>query len=205
MIDIKLDEKSFARAVERIDATPAQVVRARSSALRKMRGRIQTKIKRQASKDLRVPQKVLGKRFYSDPVKRSDDQLKVWIGTQPISPFEVGTPQAYGKPRKTGGVKAGRRTYRGAFLASIYSAKEKVWIRAGSKHFSPELYPTRKRSGDRGGAGGRFPVIRAAVAIDEVLDKIVRGQEVAIMAEYQQVFLHDLNYFTNIRPVRSKK
>lgn len=207
MIDIKLNEAAFARAVERIEATPAQVVRARASALRKMRKRIETMVKRAAAKELRMPQKVLGRRFYSDPVKRTDEVLKVWIGTHPVSPFSLGKVRPYGKPGKTGGVKAGRRTYRGAFIAAIYSSRDKVWIRKSSKHYSPELYPTRKRAGDRGlgELRGRFPVVRAAVPIDEVVGKVVSQHEGIILAEYRNVFVQDLNYFANIRPVRSKR
>jgi hypothetical protein len=78
-----------------------------------------------------------------------------------------------------------------------------VWIRLRSKHYSPELYPTKRRPGDRGlgdqGLRGRFPVVRAAVPIDEVLERVVDRDGDAISEEFLKVLTQELNYYTNIR------
>ena len=60
-------------------------------------------------------------------------------------------------------------------MAKIYTGTEKVWIRLHSPHYTPDLYPTKHRPGDRGLAGynGRFPVVRAAVPIDGVISDVV--------------------------------
>jgi hypothetical protein len=203
MIDVQVDQAAMERAIQMFGSTANQVELARASALRKMRRRVETAIKREAAKDLRIPQKALGGRFFSNTIKKGDDVLKVWIGTQPLSPFDVGAVRLYGVPGKTGGVKAGRRTYRGAFLASIYTGREKVWIRLHSRHYSPELYPTKRRPGDRGlgdaGLRGRFPVVRAAVPIDEVLERVVERDGEDILADFVKVFTQELNYYTNVR------
>ncbi|WP_310601441.1 hypothetical protein [Desulfobulbus sp.] len=186
-------------------ATPRQVMRARASALRKMRQRIETRVKRQAAKELRMPQKAISGRFFSDPVRTGDSVLKVWIGTDPVSPFRLGAVGVYGEPgRPFSGVMVGKRKYVGAFLASIYTGRQKVWIRLRSKFFSPELYPTKRRPGDRGLSDDprlkhRFPVIRAAVPVDAVFEKVVERDLDAISQDFQKVFAQDLNYFTNVR------
>jgi len=201
MLDARIDQASLREVVRMFGSTPDQVQLARASALRKMRKRIETAVKRQAAKELRMPQKALGNRFFSNKIAKGDDVLKVWIGTQPVSPFDIGSVRPYGKSWKTGGIKAGRRTYRGAFLASIYTGQQKVWIRLHSKHYSPELYPTKKRSGDRGWSElrGRFPVVRAAVPVDAVLEQVVERDGEDILREFEKVFLQELNYYTNVR------
>jgi hypothetical protein len=203
MLDVQVDKASLDSVLARFASTPGQVDLAIASALRKMRKRIETSVKREAAKELRLPQKALGKRFFSESIRKGDKVLKVWIGTQPLSPFDVGSVRPYGVPGKTGGVKAGRRTYRGAFLASIYTGQQKAWIRLRSRHFSPELYPTRKRPGDRGlgdaGLRGRFPVVRAAVPIDEVLKRVVDRDGDAIREEFLKVLTQELNFYTNVR------
>ncbi len=204
MIDVQIDKRSFDEAVIMLGATPAQVQQATTSALRKMRQRIQVAVRRAAAKELRMPQKGISKRFFSDPVKKGDEQMKIWIGTQPVLPFDLGTVRAYGVVGRTGGVKAGRRTFRGAFLASIYSSRQKPWIRLGSKHYSPDLYPTQKRPGNRGGKDGRFPVIRAAIPIDEIMERVVTQYEPDILDDYERILLQELNYFTNIRPNQAR-
>ena len=201
MVDVQVDPSAIREVIRQFGSTEKQVDLARASALRKMRKRIETGVKRVAAKELRMPQRALGGRFFSNAIKKGDDVLKVWIGTYPVSPFDLGAVRLYGIPGKTGGVKAGRRTYRGAFLASIYTAQEKVWIRLHSKHYSPELYPTNRLPGDRGldGSRGRFPVVRAAVPIDAVMEQVVEREGPSILAEFERVFIQELNYYTNIR------
>lgn len=203
MLDVLVDRSVIREAALLFGATAGQVERARASALRKMRRRIETAVKQRAAKQLRMPQKAIDGRFYSEQVKQGDRALKVWIGTYAVSPFKLGSVSSYGVPGKTGGVRAGRRTYRGAFLAKIYSGTRKVWIRLHSSHYSPELYPTKYRRGDRGlgdlGLRGRFPVVRAAVPIDEVLMQVVNEYGPDIVTDFERLFQQELNYQTNVR------
>ncbi len=204
MLSVHVEQSTINEVIRQFASTQDEVDLALASALRKMRKRIETAVKRDAAKELRMPQKALGKRFFSEQIRKGDDLLKVWIGTQPVSPFDLGAVSVYGTPGKSGGVKAGRRTYRGAFLASIYSSRQKVWIRLHSKHYSPELYPTRHRPGDRGLGDdavlqGRFPVVRAAVPVDAVLERVVDRDNDAILAEFIKVFTQELNFYTNVR------
>lgn len=204
MVDVQVDQAAIREIINRFGSTPKQVARARASALRKMRKRIETEVKRQAAKELRMPQKGLAGRLYSEPVRAGDDYTRVWFGVHPVSPFALGPVGVYGQPgRKFSGIMVGKRKYIGAFLATIYTARRKVWIRLRSKFFSPELYPTKKRPGDRGlgdeGLRGRFPVIRAAVPVDAVVEKVVDRYAPKMATDFERIFLYDLNYFTNVR------
>ena len=51
---------------------------------------------------------------------------------------------------------------------------------------------------------GRFPVIRAAVPIDAILERVVADYEPSMLDDYERIFIQDLNYFTNIRPNRAR-
>lgn len=203
MLRIEIDQQALHEAARRLGAVSGAVTLARSSALRKIRKRIETAIKKQAAKKLRLPQRALGKRFFSDPVRNGDQELKIWIGTYAISPFSLGSPKAYGKPGRSGGVRAGKRRWPGAFLAKIYSSQKKVWIRKSSRHYSPDLYPTKYRPGDRGyieaGLRGRFPVVRAAVPVDGVISEVVDAYHPEIRAEFGRIFAQELNYYVNVR------
>lgn len=198
---VEIDPTALDKVIGGMNATEDQIEKARISALRKMRSRFETKVKQVVAKKLRLPQKALSGRFFSENIQPGDDELRLWIGTWAITPFSIGSISPYGIPGKTGGVKVGRRTYRGAFLANIYSGQTKVWIRLHSKHYSPELYPTKYRPGDRGLADlqGRFPVVRAAVPIDEIIAEVLEQEGDAIAAEFGKVFAQELNYYLNVK------
>ena len=202
MLGIAIDNAPLDEMIDALGATDKEAEAARTSTLRKIRKRIETRVKRQAAKKLRIPQRAIGDRFFSNRIEPGDDVLKLWIGTWNLSPFSIGMPTAYGVPGKSGGVRVGRRTYPGAFLGRIYSGQTKVWIRLGSKHFSRDLYPTRYRPGDRFGdpsLRGRFPVVRAAVPIDGVIEEVLDQEGDAIAADFERVFFQELNYQVNVK------
>lgn len=95
----------------------------------------------------------------------------------------------------------GQRSFPGAFLGKIYSGTEKVWIRLGSRHYSPDLYPTKYRPGDRGVSElrGRFPVVRAAVPIDGIMQDLVDTLGDDYAKEFETIFVRELNYETQVK------
>jgi hypothetical protein len=200
MFAFDVDQSAIERAIKLMSANESQVEAARVSALRKFGDRFETRIKREAAKELRIPQKSLEGRFFSNQVAQGDDELRLWIGTWHLSPFAIGSPQQTGS-----GVRIGRRSYPGAFLAQIYSGTTKVWIRLHSKHYSPELYPTKQRPGDRGLAElrGRFPVVRAAVPVDEVIAKVLAKEGEALAGEFVKIFGQELNYQVTVKGARA--
>lgn len=196
MYAVTVDDNMLDRITDVPYATEQQIGKAQTSALRKIRKRIETRIKQAAAKKLRIPQKAIADRFFSSRVEPGDEDVNVWVGTWAVSPFSIGTPK-----QTVTGVKSGRRFYPGAFIASIYTAQEKVWIRLHSTHYSPELYPTKRRPGDRGLGDyrGRFPVVRAAVPIDGVISEVIEKEGEAIATEFEKIFSQELNYYANVQ------
>jgi hypothetical protein len=196
MMSIDVDTAAVQQLSTMLGATEKQMVSARTRALRKMRKKIETRIKREVARAERIPQKSLGSRVFSGRLTDADDELKVWIGTWNVSPFSVGSPR-----QTTRGVRAGRRSYPGAFLAQVYSPETQVWIRLHSKYYAPELYPTNYRPGDRGVGSnrGRFPVVRAAIPIDGAVERILASSEAFFAAEFEKLYGQELNYELNVR------
>lgn len=200
MLGFELDKSAMDALVGSLPATEEQKRKAGTSALRKFRKRFETRIKRAAAKRARIPMKGLGDRFFSNKIDEGDDELTLWIGAWNVSPFAIGTPTAYGVPGKSGGVKAGRRRWKGAFIHAIYTSEQKVWIRLSSKHYSPELYPTRHRPGDRGLArDGRFPVVQAAIKIDAAIEEVLATEGPQLEEEFAKLYVQELNYYTVVK------
>lgn len=196
LLRIDIDQKALERMTAVSEATERQIEAARLSALRKVRAPIRDAIKKQASRDLRIPQYSIDDRFYYSDVPEGAEEMKVWIGTWAVSLFSAGQP----KQNKVG-VSVGRLRYPGAFISRIYSANEQVWIRLHSKHYNPELYPTRHRPGDRGleELRGRFPVVRAAIKIDAIVARVLEREGEGFRQKFMQIFAHELNYQVNIK------
>lgn len=193
---VTIDRADIERMTAMAHATDGQIERARLRALRKVQKPIKRELLRAAANKLRgVTQKAIADRFFSDPLGDGDTELRVWIGAWPVEPFSFGTP----RQSKTG-VKSGSRFYRGAWLGSVYTQREKVWIRLRSPHFASELYPTRLRGGDqRTGGNPSFPVVRAAVAIDGVIAEVLQTDGQVFADRFLRIFQHELNYEVNVR------
>ncbi|MBU1234873.1 MAG: phage tail protein [Proteobacteria bacterium] len=196
MIEFDFDAAQLEAAAEGLNGSREQIEAARARALRKTGQRFSTAVKREVAKRERMPQKAIADRFFISRVANGDDEVTIWIGTFDVDPFSIGKPS-----QTASGVKVGRRSYQGAFLGTIYTAREKVWIRLRSPHYSPELYPTRKQhhSGYRGDLsagefGHRFPVVKAAVPIDETVNGVAAQKEGEMGEEFLKIFKQELNY-----------
>lgn len=195
MLSIDVDTAALARQKDTFGATDKQFDTARLRTLRKTQRFIETAIKREASKELNIPQKSIADRFFTNKLNPGDEELTVWVGVWAVDPFSIGRPT-----QSRAGVRAGRRSYPGAFLAEIYSAQQKVWIRLHSPYYSPELYPTKKRPGNRGGQqSGRFPVVRAAVPIDAVVARVLSREADSFARQFETIFIRELNYEVNVK------
>jgi len=196
MLSINIDNDFFDSRADLFGATDREIDLARVSALRLMRKKIEKMVIREVAAKHRIPQRALAGRVFSNKILPGDEELRVWIGTWNISPFSIG------KPFQTAfGVRAGSKSYAGAFLASIYGGVEAVWIRLYSKHYDLALYPTDYRPGDRGlgSLRGRFPVVRAAIPIDAEVEAVLSRNENYFIEEFGKIFLRQLNYQVNVR------
>ena len=200
-LQLKVDKTAFDQIAGASQATEQQVTQAVTNSLRKLGKHIATIVKRETAKEARVPQKALGRRIYASPVNAGDSKMTVWVGTYAIEAVNVGTPTVYGAPGKSGGVKVGRMKYPGAFIAQIYTADKKVWIRKGSKHFSSDLYPTKRRGGSRLSAGlsGRFPVVRAAIPVDAIVERVFSENSAEFGDFFSKTFARELNFQVNVK------
>lgn len=194
---IAIDRTDIERIPAVVHATDGQFERARLRTLRKIQKPIKRDIMQAAAQKLRIPQKAIADRFFSNALGDGDTELRVWIGAWPVEPFSIGTPR-----QTPTGVKSGSRFYRGAWLGSVYTLEEKVWIRLRSPHFSSEMYPTRYRGGDRDMARNhRFPVVRAAVPIDGVIAEVLKTDGQQFADRFLRIFGQELNYEVNVKGV----
>ena len=153
-------------------------------ALQKTSTFITRRLKKDVSVEMKIPQKALKNRIKST-VNRSESHLSVWVGTELISPGKINTPAVYGIPGKTGGVKAGRLRYRGAFVTQKAFSRDDIWIRTRSPHYSPALYPGKSFS-PPGRDDKRFPIVRAGVDIDGTVQDFFYQMEPEIVSEFQE-------------------
>lgn len=145
-------------------------------------------------------------KIFVDDVDAGFVQARVWVGVNPVS--------AHLAKRVSGGrlhgshIRAGRQNFRGAFFAHIGGSGlgRRIWIRAGSKHYRPELYAQESWGGDRhlksrwGKMEGRFPVHLAVLDVSEAAEDAI-GEFNGMAGEtYTKHFSRRLNYELVVKP-----
>jgi hypothetical protein len=170
--------------------TARRVGIAQSRAIRDTLSWTRTRVRRDAAKQLKVPQRALQSRLLTSTVRNGDTTGKLWAGTWMISPFAVGKP----RQGKSGGVVGvpGRR-YVGSFLFNVYGGLHNIWIRLRSKHYTKELYPG---SGRRSSGSvpehlrHRFPVVKAAIEVEPTMAGVFDRDEVEIRHHFDKRLKH---------------
>lgn len=176
-------------------AMPAQIETAKQRALRRTVSWIGNRSRREIGQALDVAATGLRKRVTPRFFKHS---AEVFFGLGPL-PAHLS-----GKASQTqAGVSVRGRQYPGAFVSSIYTAEEKVWIRLHSKHYDSDVYPytPRKMNGAIGsGQRGRFPVVLARIPMDTpAVRGIIKDQADQALPRLKEVFAAELNYETNVK------
>lgn len=197
---LDIDNSAMRDMIAAVGATPQQARAAVKRALRRLQKHIMTGSKRAVAQKLGVPIKRLSKRYWSSTA--DENGCEIWAGTWAIDAM------SFGRARQTAtGVRVGRLPeFRGAFIGTPWPSRNSygVFIRKSSRHYTPDLYPMQRRSGNRFGnsgadRGGRFPVVRVRVPIEDAVIGSFRGKE----PEYEQFFLrqleHELAYQTSIK------
>ena len=109
---ISIDAEGALRALERQMARmPAAVDRARKRALRKLSTWVQRQILREAASAAGVTQKLM-RTLVRYRATRTDDQLSIWIGTNPLKAHHLGTVRW---TRRMAGARVGRRLFAGSW------------------------------------------------------------------------------------------
>lgn len=198
MIKIEVDDSAMESEIASFGATVRQVEAARLRTLRKTAQWLGKQIVREVARKERMPLLALHGRVFVSKIANGATEADVFIGTMPVDATRIGRAV-----QAASGAKVGRHAYPGAFLGRIYSGKEKVWIRLGSKHYDPARYPTQHRKGDRSGGDrglmGRFPVVKAAVPIDGIVDDVVERIGTDVQHRFLTTFRHELNYEVNVK------
>lgn len=199
VINIELSELDLERVVDQFAATERQVRLAKTRALRRTASWLRKQVLGRAAKDLRIPLRSLAGRSYVSKIGQGDDEITLTIGTLPVNAAKIGNPAQTAR-----GARAGRRTYPGAFVQKIYFAEERVWIRKGSKHYNPASYPTQGRKSRTyapmpGQLLGRFPVVQAAVPINDVVEQVAESHEAVVSTQFLHNLERELNYEVNVR------
>lgn len=144
-----------------------------------------TSLKKSVSAEMNIPQRALKNRIKAR-VNRSEERLLVWVGTENISPGKINTPDVYGVPGKTGGVRAGRLRYRGAFLTPRAFSRDDIWIRVRSPHHTEGRYPGKHYSPPSSADDRRFPIVRAGIEIDTTVRQFFAEMEPEIISEFEE-------------------
>lgn len=200
---LDIDNRAMRDMIAAVGATPRQARAAVKRALRRLQKHIMTGSGREVAQKLGLPMKRVAKRYHSSTAE--EDGCEIWAGTWAIDAM------SFGRARQTKtGVRVGRLPeFRGAFIGRPWPSRGDlgVFIRKSSRHYTPDLYGRQRRSGSRFGGsgaerGGRFPVVRVRVPIEDAVIGSFRGKE----PEFEQFFLRqleaELNYQVNVRGKR---
>lgn len=125
-------------------------------------------VKRAVATRLNLPQNALDYRIRVRTFKK-DGVLRVWIGTEHLFPYSVGTPSVYGRRGKTGGVRVRRLRWPGAFMPQKAFKPGSVWIRKASRQYSPELYPGKGFTARGEYGSSRYPIVQAVIEIEDLV------------------------------------
>jgi len=201
---------NFAREITRvtaqIQATPEQLKKAGDRARKKTMSWLSTRISREISQALRVPQKGLKARWSTTTAGKGADQVAIlWFGTLPLAAENAGRPRQGAR----GTTVAGRR-FDGAFYRAVYDGTPRVWIRksrAAALGLELPAMSRQKRGGnqrflDLGGANdssnhGRFPVIRVGIELEEMAGEVFRRYERRALARFAELIEQEINYAVN--------
>lgn len=193
MITIDVESR-IEQAARGVGAIEPEIRVARARALRKTARWLRREALRYVAAKERIPQKRLARRVFVSRVGNDDDTARVWFGLNPVDAVTIGTPRQTAR-----GTRVGRRFYRGAFVARIYTSREKVWIRKSSRYYDPALYPVmRRRHVEFAPEGevrrGRFPVVRAAIDVGEHFEKFLETAEGRVADEFVRRFDQEIRY-----------
>ena len=199
-IRLDIDNAAMREMIRAAGATEQQARAAVKRALRRLQKHIMTDSKREVAQKLGVPLKKVSKRYHSSTAE--EDGCEIWAGTWALDAM------SFGRARQTkAGVRVGRLPlFRGAFIGRPWPSRGGVgvFIRKSSRHYTPDLYGRQRRPGDRFGGsgadrGGRFPVVRVRVPVEDAVIGSFRGKE----PRYEEFFLRqlqsELNYQTRVR------
>lgn len=185
MLNLNIDDSALQELGARLGASEAQIIEARNRTIAALQKQVAQQVRRDAARAWDAPQRVFRSRLRTGSrTHHGPGEMQVWLGTMPLDPREYGTPREYGRRgTKFGGVRIGRRNWRGAWLMTAAQTashansptwqggsvgNSKIWIRLHSRHYTHSLYekvgkPRKPLNRDH----GRLPLRKAVVRMDK--------------------------------------
>lgn len=159
-VDVRVDMKGSFFQLDRLNAKHQKII---IQSLNRTAERARVQTRRELALDKGIPQKVLNRRVRTYKASRMRPRASLWLGLKKrITAAELGG--AIGAT-STGGVKIGRRSFKGAFRATMPSGHTGVFTRKpGAAH---------KRRPD--GQMSQLPIEEAVVQLMPEAEEISRG------------------------------
>jgi hypothetical protein len=155
--------------VTRFAASEKVMARAAKDAAKTTRNWLMTQLTKELINRSALPPGALKGRFRrKGSALTSGGYAVLWIGLNAIGAEKIGKIEQLKE-----GVQAGRHFFDKAFVAAIYSSKEKVWRRKGAE---------------------RLPVIKMTVPINEELEEILPQYEAAAARMFSQRLEHEVRF-----------
>ena len=168
-IDLQTNDKALTAIMKGQDR---QMLYAMIAAVKKTSTWLSRKISTAIVREALIPKKALKPRIFHE-VDSKTLTGKIWVGLNPISPQKVGKLS-----QVSGGAKAGKHFFPGAFIASANNSPDLIWRREGK---------------------ARFPIKREFIEIDEPGLEIMRRFERQAQQYFYKRLQEEINYRLNVK------
>jgi len=179
-----LDASAIARLTGGIDQFKPQVVKARRRTMQKLLKFASAQVKKKLATDTGLPQKSFKGRVVIHAEKDGEEGL-LWLGAYSVSPYGISPTVLQTKT----GIKAGRKSFTGAFKPFREKPDKRVFIRKAHSGFNPNRY-TKPAFG----SGPGFPVVPVAESIESAAESAIDVSSKDIEDRFETLFRQELNY-----------
>lgn len=131
--ELRLEAAGWADVDQVVGGASKKLDLAAARALRRTAQWLRTHSTREISQELRITQSPIRHR-YNVFSRSTANEVKLWVGLQPISVHYLGTPK-----QTTDGVAVGHRRYDGAFISPMKSSHSLVFRRKGRERLPIEM------------------------------------------------------------------
>ena len=187
-IDLRSTMDDFDRNLEVSDKA---VKKALSRAIRKLLRWLQRELARAIKARTGIAQKAIKNRF-KVTLLLNEGYASLWVGLNPIEAQLAG-----GVRQLTTGVRAGKHSFEGAFLRSVYGKQTKVWRRKfrGKGSVRRSWIHLKRSSPDE--LAGRFPVEKMMVPMQKPSEVEINRIRARARQRLKVLFKQELNYAVN--------
>jgi hypothetical protein len=130
--ELNLEADGWASVEELLRDAPKKLDLAAARALRKTAQWLRTHSTREIARELRITQSPVRHRYIINS-RSTANEVKLWVGLNPISVHYLGTPE-----QTPTGVKVGHRAYDDAFISPMKTRHRLVWRRKGRERLPIE-------------------------------------------------------------------